>query len=261
MPKLLGKSDIETGNTMSGFQYSSIGIKNLGASQYTIVQILMDWTGSVGSFAPLLEQCLKDVFEACSKGAMSENILFRVLTFSDQMPKNHTEIHGFLPLNTIDPQLYNIPNAPYGGTPLYNVTLNAVESLFAYGKELHANRYTINSVLFVVTDGEDTQHYTAQDKARAMNLIANLKAELRNGEFLDTFNSYLIGINDTSCQKALKDFERSSCFDGYKSIQDANSKSIAKLAQWMSQSVSTVSKNIGGGNSQQIVQQINNFSL
>ena len=61
MPQLMGKADTDLQNTMSGFQFSAIGMDELEASEYTIVNILVDETSSVGGFDRELEKCVSQI--------------------------------------------------------------------------------------------------------------------------------------------------------------------------------------------------------
>ena len=66
MALLMGKTDTDTQKTVSGFQYSAVKMDLLGASEYTVVQVVVDTTGSVQGFKDQLIDCLKLILESCN---------------------------------------------------------------------------------------------------------------------------------------------------------------------------------------------------
>jgi uncharacterized protein YegL len=151
MPLLMGKGTEETQKTLHGFNFSAVKIEELGASEYTIVTIVQDVSGSVQSFSDEMEKTLKTVVEACKKSPRSENLLIRLITFND----NIMEVHGFVELKTINPDDYTGILKCYGATALLDASLNCAEATEAYGQKLAAMDYRSNGVMFVITDGQD----------------------------------------------------------------------------------------------------------
>ena len=249
MALLMGKTATEAQSTVSGFQYSTVKMEMLGASEYTIVQIIVDLTGSVQGFRDQIVDCLKLITESCKKHPRVENILIRVCTFNSRT--GSIEVHGFVPLSSVDVKIYDGIDNPYGSTPLMDAHLNALESLFQYGTELINQQYTVNSVLFVLTDGEEnSSKYATMDKIVAVN------TKLKSGDPIESFTSILVGFNDQQCSTYLLDYQQKSGIDAYKSVGDATPNNLAKLANFVSQSVSTVSVACGGGNSVQLSKSI-----
>ena len=88
MPKLMNNDDDM--NTISvpgggGFQFSAIRPENLGASEYTLVSIVCDISGSVDSYKDELLKCIKTIVEACKKSPRAENLLIRLLLFNSSL--------------------------------------------------------------------------------------------------------------------------------------------------------------------------------
>ena len=89
---LLSKN-LEQLKAASGYQFSATKIDNkiLGSSQYTLATVVVDTSGSVSAFLPDLNKCLKSVFLAMHKSNQVDMLMFRVVSFDDQV----TERHGF----------------------------------------------------------------------------------------------------------------------------------------------------------------------
>ncbi len=149
MPKLMGVADTVALQTISNFGFTAQRPDTLGASEYTIVNIAVDVSGSVSGFARDLEKAYRDVVGSCRKNPRAENLLLRGVRFNHDL----SEIHGFQGLSTIDEA--NTTFSPSGGTALFDSALEGVESLGRYGKNLADMDYLVNGVLFIVTDGDD----------------------------------------------------------------------------------------------------------
>jgi len=71
--------------TGTNFQYSATRIENLGATEYTLVTVVVDTSGSVADFKDELEKCLQKVIEACRKSPRADNLLIRIVTFNNKI--------------------------------------------------------------------------------------------------------------------------------------------------------------------------------
>jgi uncharacterized protein YegL len=227
----------------------------LGASEYTIVQVLVDVTGSVSGFEKEIINGLKLILEACSKHPRSENVLIRVTAFNSRIGVK--EIHGFMPFNSVDASIYDSLPSPDGATPLVDAHLNALESLFQFGKDLVNSQFEVNSVLFILSDGGEN----ASRVRDGFSKIKSLNQTLKSGDPIESFASILIGFNDAFSNTELLQYQSDSGIDSYKSIGDATKGNLAKMATWVSQSVSTASVALGGGNSQQLSNAIGSLSF
>lgn len=249
MPRMMAPDDtMETGKIGGGrqtFQFSSTRIEHLGATEYTLVTIAVDVTGSTGPFAVRLRKCLVTAVESCKKSPRSNNLLLRVILFSSSLKNGVEEIHGFKPLKEIDPNTY--PKfQPEGQTPLYDAAFSAVGATNAYAKRLRDQDYPANGIVFVITDGDDN------NSSATMKMVKDEMIRGARGEEIESLIGILVGINVQDCSAYLKSFEQAT---GMKYIDagDATKGKFAKLAEFVSQSVSSQSQSLGtGGPSQNI---------
>lgn len=243
MPKLMLDSNMDdglaAGSGGNSFRFSAVRPDNLGATEYTLVTIAVDDSGSVGAFKKELEDCLKAAVEACQRSPRAENLLVRVVEFASNQI---TEIHGFKLLNQINLADYSI-TLPHGGTPLCDATYNSLGSIQAYGKTLFDQEFNVNAICFVITDGEEnTSTATA-------HTVKTLKEEIIRAEEIESVLTILVGINinDRSCKMALERFEKDAAFDQFICAADASKGTLAKLAQFVSKSISSQSQSLGTG--------------
>ena len=241
MPNLMNVDANEVHKTVSNFKYSAVEIDKLEGSEYTIVQILVDATGSVYSFKDQLESAVKSVVESCKKSPRSENLLIRVATFNSQ---GIDEVHGFTLLSNINVDDYTGCVHPAGMTPLWDASLNAVEALQTYGKQLFAQEYLCNGIFFVITDGGENSSRTA-----SLDKIKSTVENIRMNEELESVDAILIGVNDTDTglKRELDQYKDDAGFNQYVSLGDVSPSKLAKLAQWVSNSISSTSQVLGTG--------------
>lgn len=172
----MGKTDTEVQKTMSGFQFSAVDMGELEASdEYTIVNILVDETYSVGDFKSELEQCVGQIVDACKKSPRSENLLLRVASFSSKGSDNVREMHGFNILSNINTDDYKGKINPDGMTPLLDATLDSIETIEAQAKALDSQDYRSNAVFFVITDGGENSSNNATYKKNKRSVCENQK--------------------------------------------------------------------------------------
>jgi hypothetical protein len=251
MPKLIGLTLDDLNKTVSGFQYTNVSVDKLGASEYTIVQVVVDKSGSVHPFKKELEDMLAMSIEACQKSPRALNLIARVTAF-DANYRNPTieEVHGFTPLQGIDTTKYAGTINPRGETPLYDAALEAVDTLYDYGKKLYSKQILTNAIVFVITDGDDNASQTATPQK-----IKETIKKIRDEEVLESVRIILIGINDTDphFQGRLEEFRKEAALDEYVSVGEATKGKLAKLAQFVSQSTSSTSQALGTGGASQPV--------
>ncbi|MCX6744866.1 MAG: hypothetical protein NTX82_05060 [Candidatus Parcubacteria bacterium] len=231
---------------MQGFNFSGIRTENLGATEYTLVTIAVDETGSVCGFENELRNSLIAAVEACKKSPHSDNLLLRVIKFSTCYKNGVEEIHGFKPLAEIDPQAY--PNfTPGGCTPLFDACFSSVAAINIYAKKLMDDDFLTNGIVFVITDGCDND---------SQSTPAMIKKEINKavkGETIESLITILVGINVAGCTRELDDFRANAGIDQFIDAGQATKGKLAKLADFVSQSVSSQSQALGtGGPSQKI---------
>jgi hypothetical protein len=251
MPRLVGTDDsnMQQGQIGgSGFSFSGTRIDKLTATSYTLVTIVIDGSGSVHPFRDKLLEMLKASVAACKKSPRSDNILVRVLVFSTTFYGTNgiDEIHGFKPLADINPDDYPEIH-PGGGTPLFDSTFSAIGATVAYGKQLTDLDYTVNAINFIITDGADTGGVATP---------AMIKAEVEKvvvDEALESMINVLVGINIAQAKSYLDRFMADAALTSFIDAGDATPAKLAKLGEFISQSISSQSQHLGtGGPSQQI---------
>lgn len=238
----------DTFSTDNQYQFSGMEMDSLGATEYTIVNMLADETGSVWNFKTQLEDAMKEVITSCEKHPRSENLLIRAAAFSS---RGIREMFGFSTLDTIDTSKLKVN--PDGSTPLYSATLEAIETVNTYAQNLNDMDYFCNGILFVITDGGENTYNVPLSK------IKDAAQKIRTDESLESIRMILIGVNDNNptLKDELNKFKDDAGFDEYISIGDVDAGSLAKLAQFISNSISSTSQALGSGGPSNAV----NFTL
>lgn len=242
-----GKMEVANIGGMQGFKFSGIRTEHLGATEYTLVTIAVDETGSVDGFAKELRESLIAAVEACQKSPRSDNLLLRVIKFSSRLPNGVEEIHGFKPLAEIDAR-NNYPNFnPGGGTPLCDACYSAIGAMNVYGQKLVDDEFGVNAIGFVITDGGENA------SVATMEMVRKEAERAVTGEIVESMVTVLIGINASDCKVMLEDFQREAGLTQYIDAGEATKGKLAKLADFVSRSVSSQSQALGtGGPSQNI---------
>jgi uncharacterized protein YegL len=246
MPKLMDvdNKDMSQVNVGTSFTYSATRIEKLGATEYTLVSIITDISGSVSSYKDSLEKCISEIVKACKYSPRADNLMLRLLLFNSA----ENEYHGFKLLANCNPDDYlNILNCG-GATALFDASYNGIEATNNYGKNLTDNDFSVNGIVFVLTDGDDNSSTYGISKVKD-SLEKSVKQE-----YMESMVSVLIGINtNNQINSYLDDFHKQAGFTQYLNIGDADSKKLAKLAEFVSKSISSQSQSLGtGGPSKQI---------
>lgn len=246
MPRFDRLAD-ETMMTIPGstFQFSGIKPIALGATEYTLVTIILDISGSVSSFAKNLLEMVKEIYKACKKNPRSENLMLRLIHFDSSV----SEIHGFRELASIDEANYVEPSCS-GATALFDAAYSGIGASLAYAEQLIANDFSaVNAAVYIVTDGDDNRSSTSP------RMIADMIDTARKNESLESIMTVLIGIDTGSnVQQYLDKFHKDAHLDQFIWAGTASANQIAKITGWISKSISSVSQSCGsGGPSQPIV--------
>ena len=240
MPDLFGAT--EKSITLSGFNFSAAPVDELGSTEYTIVQGVLDVSGSVAGFIKELENCMVEVMKSCQKSPRADNLLLRWLTFEDSVEEHH----GFTELRNLNESAYKGKLQSGGMTALYDATLNGLESMQAYGNQLFDMEYDCNGLIVVVTDGIDNMSAHSPDQ------IKKAIEDIRKEEKMESLLAILIGVGiDQDVKLGLQNFKDDAGFDQFLAIADANKNTIAKMANFISQSVSSSSQALGSGGASQ----------
>jgi hypothetical protein len=233
-------ANLETLNAGSGYKFSATKIDDLGASEYTLVTIVMDVSYSVGGFAKELEDCLKTVVKACAKSPRCDNLLLRVVQFSDSL----VEVNGFKQFQSITDSDYDSVLNIGGSTALFDACDEAIKATAVYGQQLTSQDYLCNAIIVVITDGENNRGNIFDAATVKKSLDAAKKSEN-----LESIITILVGVtnDDVNLNTYLQGVKDDGGFTQYVSIGAATPGKIAKLADFVSQSISSTSSALGTG--------------
>jgi hypothetical protein len=240
MPILGNEEDMAGFQGGAGFKFSGTKFDKLaatGAGEYTLVGIACDRSTSVESFAAEIEGCLKTSLEGCQRSPRVDNLLMRLLGFN----RKPVEEHGFLPLAECHLAKYDGFLKPGGMTALFDASVDIIDSLAAYGKDLISRDYEVNGLVVIITDGDDT---ASTLKAHDVKAAAE---RARKTEVLESLITILIGVNvtDPHISQYLKAFTKEGGFNQYIEAKDASPKTFARIANFIGASVSSQSQAVG----------------
>ncbi|MGK0290187.1 MAG: putative secreted protein [bacterium] len=242
MPRMdIQDPDMQVLNANGNFQFSAVRPEKLEATEYTLVTIVVDTTGSVWDFADELLNSLKTVIQSCKKSPRSENLMVRVTNFNNKI----TEVHGFKLLSMIDENKYPKID-PSGSTALYDATEDGISSVVTYAQDLVDQDFDVNGIVFIITDGEDNTSKLAKPKSIQKQIQKSIQDET-----IESMNTVLIGINTSTSSSYLKRFKTAAGFTQYVDAGKATANNLAKLANFVSESISSQSQAIGTGGASQ----------
>lgn len=242
MPDITNMQQMQT---PSNFRFSAMGVDQLGASEYTLATIVVDVSGSVSGLERELERCLHTIVTSCKKSPRSDNLMIRVVQFNH----NITEVHGFRELNSIQPSEYANRLSPSGNTSLYDAVQEAAEATITYARLLNSQEFMSNAVIFIVTDGMDNQ------SNHTPNSIRGVVDSVRRDEVLESMAVILIGVGQHNAGAYLANFRQEANITQFIDLEELFRKTspegaLAKLAGYVSKSISSTSQALASGNSQ-----------
>ena len=232
--------DLETIQAGSNYKFSATKINNLGAAEYTLASVVVDVSSSVDSFGPQLEQTIKTIFKACEKSPRKDNLMFRLTQFSDKV----VETHGFKLLGSIKEDDYTNSLNIGGMTALFDAVDEAVSATATYGKQLTTQDFLVNGIVVVITDGQSNRGNIFDPTTIKKTIDATRKTES-----LESITLILVGVtnDDATLDVYLQDFKDKAGISQYISIGKATPGKLAKLANFVSQSISSTSAALGTG--------------
>jgi len=242
MPKFNDNEDGQRVNVpgAGNFQYSAVRIEDLGATQYTLVTIICDRSGSVNPFADDLLECIKTIVAACKKSPRSEFLMLRLLLFNNDT----YEVHGFKLLHEIDVDAYEKLD-PNFSTLLFDATYDGICATLEYSERLIAKDFDCNGAVYIITDGMDTHSKTSPSAIK--DKITNA---IRKETIIESLITVLIGLQNpqlswtAEVKKSLERFKDEAGLSEFIDVGDATPQKLAKLANWVSESVSSQSQSL-----------------
>jgi uncharacterized protein YegL len=239
MPKLFDDNTNQL-QTTNAYTFSAASPDSLEASDYTLVTLVVDASGSTTSFQKEMIEMVKEIYESCKLSPRASNLMMRVVIFDH----NIYEFHGFKMLNTLDPMDYNtLFNLGGGSTALFDSFHTAIDATVTYGKSLTDQGILNNAIVVGITDG-----YNCAGKFTPKE-VKDIILESRKKECLESLRTILIGVvpQGSTTNNELTKFFKEAELDQYECIGDADRKSIAKAAKFISRSVSSQSQSLGTG--------------
>jgi uncharacterized protein YegL len=224
----------------SNYGYSGTRVEDLGASEYTLVTIVLDQSGSVHGYADEMDACVKAIVETLRKHPRADNLMIRVVRFDSNMD----EFHGYKLLMDCNPSDYDGVTQPGGLTALFDACYNAFAAANTYGRKLLDEEYEVNGLVFVVTDGMDNQ--SSMTPAQVAKQLSDAVA----GENMESMLSILVGVDhegNPHVEQGLADFTKEAGFDQYEVLKNADADGLARVANLASQSISSQSQSLGSG--------------
>lgn len=228
----------------TNYGYTATRPDHLTATEYTLVSVVFDESGSTFPFKNQMEKVLKEVVKACRRSPRADNLMLRVLNFGT----NLREVHGFKPLGDCNEADYDGCYQSGGSTALFDASHNGVAAIRQYGKQLSDNDFMANGINIVITDGDNNE-----GSLGIPEVLAEHQACIQS-ESLESLVSILIGVNTagtagdgTPLKDYLEKYHKEGGFTQFVPIDQANEKSLAKLADFVSKSISSQSQALGTG--------------
>jgi uncharacterized protein YegL len=240
MPKLTDSNLEEHALPTGSFGYSAAKLEDLGATEYTLVTLVVDVSSSVSDYKKEMEDCIKEVIQACKMSPRADNLMIRLLVFNTQLD----EIHGYKLLEQCNSGDYVDCLAPGGMTALYDAAENAVSASIDYAKKLTEADFDVNAIAIFITDGMDNRSKGSEGN------VSKAIAEAKKIEALESLVSILVGVGVGGYPEVgqyLNKFQAGADITQYVEIAEANAKTLAKLAEFVSKSISAQSQSLGTG--------------
>lgn len=230
--------NMQTGLAPGNFGFSGVRPEKLGATEYTLVTLVGDKTGSLIGFEQVLLEGKRAIVAASRKCPRAENLMLRATEFNTRID----EIHGFAPLGSIDESLYEAPRCS-GQTALYDATYSAVAATNEYAKILSASDFFVNGIVFVETDG-------CESPGASVQTVNTIKAEIARGvqnEWLESLMVVLVGVNAAQWKAELEKFQTDAGLTQYIDAGDATPEALAQRCGFYVRSISSQSQSLGTG--------------
>jgi uncharacterized protein YegL len=221
------------------YGFSSTRISTLEASEYTLVTIVVDESGSVSPFWDEMKRSIAETIKACALSPRADTLMLRIVTFANAV----RERIGFTPLSSIndgDVLRYDMAG---GSTALYDAIDNAMQASVIYGGQLYDQDFSANAITVIITDGCDNASSVSMTRL-AKNIIGATTSEK-----IESHLAILVGVNidDPSVSQTLDDVKRIARLQQFIPLKDASKNTLAKLAAFISKSISAQSQALGTG--------------
>ena len=193
-----------------------------------------------------MEDCLEQIRLACKKSPRADFLLVQHMQFGSTVEQTH----GLVPLDSLNDDTYKDCLHINGMTALYDATCDAINITADFAKKLMSQHYMCNAIVVILTDGcENASNRILEDVKKSI-------AQAYKSESLESLLTILVGVgyDEDYVKQELDDFAKEVGIDQFIPMGDADAKTLAKLAAFISSSVSSQSQALGtGGSSQPLV--------
>jgi hypothetical protein len=235
----------ETPISQASYGFSKTRLADFQSSEYTLVDIWADASGSVDGHQASIESAIQTAVESCRKSPRADNLLIRFGVFGS----NVVIIHDYKLLKEIKPDEYRNSIVPRGMTALREAASQMFCGFRDAAKSLRDHDYEVNAIGFIITDGDDTASSSgpAGVKQACDDLVAS--------EAVDSYRAVVIAINNSTphFQRAMEAFASTCGFDQIVDVGNATPEALAKLAKFVGSSISSQSSSLGTGSPSQPV--------
>jgi len=233
------------------FAFSAARPEDLPEEEYTLVVIMDDVSPSTEDYRNESCEAKKAIIKACRKSPRAEKLLIRQCVFGTSIK----EVHGFKSLQSIDEQSFVAEPTIGHSTALFDSAYDAVSSVLDYAKTLDTNADILsNGIVFDITDGMDNA-----SSMTARSVAEKIRLSKKDEWPIESIKVVLVGLFDpkdsyaSTVKEYLEEFKNDAEIDQYIDVGDATPQKLAKLAEFVSQSISSQSQSLGtGGPSQNL---------
>lgn len=220
------------------YGYTGAPVDTLQSFENTLATGLVDESTSTRPFADAMTKCVKEIVKSLRRSPRADNLIYRHVHFATGL----REVHGFKPLAQINEGDYDNCVRSGGQTILYDASDSIIGATLDYGQKQAAQKFLCNGVCYMITDGCDYGSTLGRKdvKMRLAKAVAD--------ESLESLVTILIGVNDDpGIQADLKSYKEEVGFTQYIPVEKADEATLAKLADFISRSVSAQSQALGSG--------------
>lgn len=221
----------------TNFTYSMTRLTDLEASEYTLVGLVSDVSGSVASYKAEMEKALEAAVDSCLKSPRADNLLIRHTMFGDNIKTNH----DWKMLKYVNPADYNGCLVLQGMTALCDGAEEMIQVMAHTGEQLTKAKFAANGIIFLITDGGDNNSHATPKMVKAA------LEKIQQDEKMESIITILIGVNVGGASAVLQRFQTECGLTHYLELKDASKSNLAKLAAFVSKSISSQSQALGTG--------------
>jgi len=224
-----------------GYGYTGANIDDLTSFENTIATGLFDESGSTRVYSRQMELTVQEIIRSLRHCPVADKLIYRHCHFDTAF----REVHGFKPLSDCHEKDYDGIWAGGGQTALYNSCDQILKATLDYAEQQAAKRYVVNGIAYIITDG---QNYLLNGKSLTQDDVKFSLEKAIASEALESLMTILIGVNeDPGIRRDLEEFQKHVGFSQFVPIENANEKNLAKVANFVSQSVQSQSQALNSG--------------